>query len=137
MELKPLVIARFGHALGAVAFAAGASNLWGRGSSLGSIAAVVVISTCCVALVRAMLMKVVLNDDRIIIRGLLWSRHIPRAEVTSVSDFPAVRWTDQYGKSHWSPVLWMMTGSRTLGFINNYNRAELKKLRKWVKPKRR
>lgn len=139
MELKPLLIARFGHAIFGVAIAAGSTNFWtagagelsyllgGLGFTLGTIVAV-----------RSFLMKVVLRDGVVEIRGWMWSRRIPRSAVVSVSEFPAVRWTDNTsGRARWSPVVWMMTGSRTLGFINRYNRAELKKLRKWVKPKRR
>ena len=136
MELRPLVIARFGHSLGAIAFGAGASNLWVDGNALSSTAAVAGMSACFVTFVRSGFMKVVLEDDSVLIRGLLWSRRIPRAAITGVSNLPAVRWRDQAGRGHWSPILWMMTGGRTLEFINRHNREQLKRLRKWVNRKR-
>jgi hypothetical protein len=54
-----------------------------------------------------------------------------------VTNFPMIRWRDETGRVHRSPVVWMMTGGRQLEFINRHNREQLKRLRKWVKPKRR
>jgi len=137
VTLRPLVIARCGHALFGGAVAAGSTNLWDEGSGrfaafLGAIGFTLGI----VVVVRSFLMRVVVADGVVDIQGWMWSRRIPRAVVTGVSEFPAVRWTDASGRKRWSPVVWMMRGGRALPFIERYNQEQVEKLRKLVKPKR-
>ena len=48
-------------------------------------------------------MGVVLEDDHIVVRGLLYSRRIPIPSVTSVTYFPAVKWKSASGQHRaWS-----------------------------------
>lgn len=53
-------------------------------------------------------MGVALDDDHIVVRGLLNSRSIPIPLVTSITNFPAVKWKSKSGRSRWTHISALM-----------------------------
>ena len=83
--------------------------------------------------VRGAFMGVVLDDDHIVVRGLLYSRRIPMASITSVTYFPAVRWTSPSGRSRWTPISALMAAPRNTDASVNEMLASADDLRFWVR----
>jgi hypothetical protein len=83
--------------------------------------------------VRGAVMGVVLEDDHIVVRGLLYSRRIPISSITSVTYLPAVKWKSASGRSHWTPVSALMAAPRNTDASVNKMLASADDLRFWVR----
>jgi hypothetical protein len=55
--------------------------------------------------VRAYRQGVWCDGNQITVRGLLWTRQIPKAWITNVTDFPAIRWRSPGTALRWTPVI--------------------------------
>ena len=82
---------------------------------------------------RGVVMGVVLEDDHIVVRGLLYSRRIPIPSVTAVTYFPAVKWKSASGRSRWTPVSALMAAPRNTDASVNEMLASADDLRFWIR----
>jgi hypothetical protein len=76
---------------------------------------------------RASHMFVDVQGRTLTVHGWLRPLSIPVDRVTGVTTFPAVVWTDERGRTRWSP-LWMLATDRQLGPIQRHNHAGLERL---------
>jgi len=76
---------------------------------------------------RASHMFVEVHDRMLTVHGWLRPLLIPVDRVTGVTTFPAVVWTDERGRSRWSP-LWMLATDRQFGPVQRHNLAGLERL---------
>jgi hypothetical protein len=93
---------RIAHAALAVGTVVFAWWLHGQPDALPTLVIVIGAVALIYVFVRGAVMGVVMGDDHIVVRGLLYSRRIPIPSITSVTYFPAVRWTSASGRSRWT-----------------------------------
>ncbi|MFI5710618.1 PH domain-containing protein [Kribbella sp. NPDC051620] len=133
MELKPLLITRISSAL-----------IWPVLAGVlvvalyGDVHLSVVIGVGLVSLAVAAYiglfgwrLGVVADDDGIEVHGLFRNRRIARDEVTSITDFPAVRWKSEDGKSHWTPIFAFTNIHRVMPLVDRHNEAAIALLQHW------
>ncbi|MGW8767823.1 hypothetical protein ACWGN5_35665 [Streptomyces sp. NPDC055815] len=70
--------------------------------------------------------------ERLVVRGYVWTRVIPRAAVTGVTDLPAVRWTSPGGRRRWTPVTVFTTLSGETAGVRARKRSNTARLRRWA-----
>jgi hypothetical protein len=133
-EVRPLVISRVLNALAWVAVAGLGIDGWlgiglGRAGEVAGVAGCLVVGVCLA--VRAYRAGVVLEPEAILVRGFFRSRRIPRAQVTEITEFPAVRWKRADGRARWSPIFVFLDELRTLPFIRRHNEASIQRLQAW------
>ena len=130
--LKPFLISRIAMAaMGLIALSFGSTWIGDWPPAVGVPVGGVVAVVGAVAMVRGLLYRVTLEADRMRIHGYLWSRTIPKQSIVSVTRFPAVRWHDDAGSKHWSPLIGFMRGRSAPG-VEDHNRGEEAELRKWL-----
>ncbi|MGW8359970.1 hypothetical protein ACWGK1_05270 [Streptomyces wedmorensis] len=112
--------------LGCVAYGAGAGTGWERA------AAVAVLLGCAALALRGYRAGVRCEAERLVVRGYLWTRVIPRAAVTGVTDLPAVRWTSPGGRRRWTPVTAFAAASGEIGATRARKREGTARLRRWA-----
>ncbi|MEU2236038.1 hypothetical protein [Streptomyces vietnamensis] len=95
-------------------------------------AAVVAVLVCAVLAVRGFRAGVRCEGERLVVRGYAWTRVIPRAAVTEVTDFPAVRWTSPGGRRRWTPVVAFAEVSGELDGARACKRSNTARLRRWA-----
>ncbi len=83
--------------------------------------------------IRGFRIGVICKNSDVTIRGLLWTRTIPRASITEITDFPAVRWLTPDGRKRWTPIYVFRSNSRQLAKTMAMNECNIIKLRRWVK----
>jgi hypothetical protein len=117
----------FVSAPGAVAY--GAERLdplsWG--------VAAVVLALSATLTVRGYRIGVRCEADRLVVRGLLWTRAIPRQRIRAVTDFPAVRWNTAAGRGRWTPVTAFMSGAGELASLRHAKAQCVARLRRWAR----
>ncbi len=74
-----------------------------------------------VIIVRSFRLGVVIRGDHVVNSGLLWSRRIRTAQVTSISGFPALKWTSESGSRRWTPMVGFMRHSPIRRAVADYN----------------
>lgn len=134
MELKPLLITRISSALvwpvlaGLLVVA-----LSGNGVHLGVVIAVGLVSLAVAAYVGLFgwRLGVVADAEGIEVHGLFRNRRIARDEVTSITDFPAVRWKSEDGKTHWTPIFAFTNIHRVMPLVDRHNEAAIAILQQW------
>ncbi|MGW2721245.1 hypothetical protein [Streptomyces sp. NPDC001492] len=114
-------------AAGAVVFGAGSAHAssW---SAAGAVLALSVMLT-----VRGYRIGVRCEADRLLVRGLLWTRVIPRQRIRAVTDFPAVRRQTATGRSRWTPVTAFMGSAGEPASLREAKAKWLARLRRWVR----
>ncbi|MER6423876.1 hypothetical protein [Streptomyces sp. NPDC001137] len=114
-------------AAGAVVFGAGSADAlsW---SAAGAVLALSVMLT-----VRGYRIGVRCEADRLVVRGLLWTRVIPRQWIRAVTDFPAVRWQTAAGRSRWTPVTAFMSSTGEPASLREAKAKCLAQLRRWAR----
>ncbi|WP_369143896.1 hypothetical protein [Streptomyces sp. R44] len=113
-------------ALGCVQYGVEAGTGWQRA------AAMVALLGCGTLAVRGYRAGVRCEAERLVVRGYVWTRVIPRAAVTGVTDFPAVRWTSPRGRSRWTPVAVFSTLSGETAGVRARKRSNTARLRRWA-----
>jgi hypothetical protein len=134
VELKPLLITRISSALvWPVLAGVLVVVLYGNDVPLG-----VVIAAGLVALAVAgylglfgWRLGVVCDDEGIEVHGLFRNRRIARDEVTSITDFPAVRWKSTDGDTHWTPIFAFTNIHRVMPLVDRHNEAAIAILQQW------
>ena len=84
---------------------------------------------------RSARVAVVLGPDRVLVRGALWDRSIPRGAVRSVHDlasFPTIHWTAPAGRHRVTPVQAMNHGSNVLRVFRDHAREGVDMLQRWA-----
>ncbi|MFF7436509.1 hypothetical protein [Streptomyces sp. NPDC008122] len=99
---------------------------WGRASAVAAALA------CGVLAVRGFRAGVRCEARRLVVRGFVWTRVIPRAAVTGVTGFPAVRWTAPGGRRRWAPVTAFVEVSEETGGTRSRKRSSTVSLRRWA-----
>ncbi|ROQ31935.1 hypothetical protein EDD98_0901 [Streptomyces sp. PanSC19] len=112
--------------LGCLAYGAEAGPLWAR------VVAAVAVPGCAVLAVRGYRAGVRCEGERLVVRGFLWTRVVPRASVGEVTDFPAVRWTTPDGRNRWTPVTAFATVSGETGGARSRKLGHTARLRRWA-----
>jgi hypothetical protein len=64
------------------------------------VAASVLLWWACVCAARQ---GVLVSASSVVVRGWLWSRHIPREAILGVTDWPAIRWSSNR-RDRWTPL---------------------------------
>ena len=82
--------------------------------------------------VRGALMRVACGSDRIRVRGLLYSRSIPIAQITSVTRFPALLWRSGAGRRRWTPMSALITGPSNPSSYRNASDDAVQWITLWV-----
>ena len=117
-------------ALGTVVAAVFAYNMADPPPTFG----IVVVSACLVyVFTRGAFMGVVLSDDDVVVRGLIYSRKIPIRAVTSVTSYPAVRWASNSGRARWTPISALMAAPRNPEAMVNQMSSSLYDVRLWIR----
>ena len=134
MEILPPTPARVActapgalSAAGAVAFGAV------RADAPSWCAAALVLVLGSALCVRGYRMGVRCEADRLVVRGLLWTRVIPRRRIRAVTDFPAVRWETAAGRGRWTPVTAFMSGSGEFASLTEAKARCVARLRRWAR----
>jgi hypothetical protein len=78
--------------------------------------------------VRGSRMAVVVDPESVIVRGLLWSRHIRRDAVVEVTRLAGLRWRDGQGRRRWTPLVIFLESSGSIETSRRYNQARLREL---------
>jgi hypothetical protein len=134
VEILPPTTARVACAVPWVVPAAGAVA-YGAASrdALSWCASGAVLALCCVLTVRGYRLGVRCEADRLVVRGLLWTRAIPRQDIRTVTDFPAVRWETASGRGRWTPVTAFISGTGELTSLREAKARCVVRLRHWVR----
>ncbi|GGY12417.1 hypothetical protein ACFY8X_08055 [Streptomyces tanashiensis] len=132
-ELAPTRANRVANALPGLAPGLGllvyAAEAGAPGERAAAVAAVLV---CAVLAVRGYRAGVRCEAERLVVRGYVWTRVIPRAAVTGVTGLPAVRWTSAGGRRRWTPVTAFATVSGETGGVRSRKRHSAARLRRWA-----
>ncbi|MDX2678065.1 hypothetical protein [Streptomyces soliscabiei] len=114
-------------AVGAVAYGAECPDAlsWG--------AAAVVLALGGTLTVRGYRIGVSCEADRLVVRGPLWTRAIPRQRIRAVTDFPAVRWETAAGRGRWTPVTAFVSGADELASLSDAKAQCVARLRRWAR----
>ncbi|SED51707.1 hypothetical protein [Streptomyces sp. TLI_105] len=112
--------------LGSLAYGAEAGTGWERA------AVVVAVLGCGILAVRGFRAGVRCEAERLVVRGFVRTRVIPRAAVTGVTDFPSVRWTSPRGRPRWTPVTVFAEVSGETGGARSRKRGNTARLRRWA-----
>ncbi|MER5205319.1 hypothetical protein [Streptomyces sp. NPDC002825] len=112
--------------VGSLVYGAGAGT---AGEWAVALAAVLACATLAVRGYRA---GVRCETERLVVRGFLWTRVIPRTAVTGVSGLPAVRWTTAGGRRRWTPVWAFAVVSEETGGTRSRKRSNTARLRRWA-----
>jgi hypothetical protein len=134
VDVRPLVISRVLNALAWVVVAGLGVDGWlgiglGRAGEVTGVACLAVVGMYLAG--RAYRAGVVLEPEAILVRGFIRTRRIPRAQVTEITEYPAVRWKRADGKARWSPIFVFFDELRTLPFIRRHNEASIQRLQAW------
>ncbi|QNE20121.1 hypothetical protein F1D05_22150 [Kribbella qitaiheensis] len=74
----------------------------------------------------------VLEPETLVVRGFFRTRRIPKASITGITEFPAVRWKRADGKARWSPIIaFCEEGQRVPSFVRRHNEMSIQRLREW------
>lgn len=84
-------------------------------------------------IVRSIRASVECTDERLVIRGWIWSRSIPRADVTSVSSRRFIHWNSPSGSNRLTPLplFWDFPTSWTS--MDIYNEEAITCVNRWLK----
>jgi hypothetical protein len=78
--------------------------------------------------VRGYRLRVDSRDDVVVVHGLLRSRRIPRAALTAVTSFPALRWRDGRGRTRWTPVIAFADFNGSIAVVEQHNQKCIDRL---------
>ncbi|MFB7515883.1 hypothetical protein [Streptomyces sp. NPDC056144] len=134
-NLTPRPLHRVGNAgLGiapAIATLVSLPEAWAEGWRV-TAALLAVLAACGVLAVRGYRLRVRYEAHRLVVRGYLRTRTIPRESVTSVTDFPAVRWTTPSGRRRWTPIMAFAVSESGPESMRAHNLRNTARLRRWA-----
>lgn len=134
MDILPPTTARVACAAPWALVAAG-SVVFGASSTdvLSRCGAGAVLALGAILAVRGYRLGVRCEADRLVVRGLLRTRVIPRRRIRAVTGFPAVRWVTGAGRVRWTPVTAFMSGGGELASVRAAKAQCLARLRRWAR----
>lgn len=133
MELSPSALNRLANSgLGAALAVVGIAYAAQASTGIERLAACFAVIGSAVLAVRGYRLGVTCDHSRMVVRGLVRTRVIARERITEITDFPAVRWTTQAGRTHWTPITALMTSSREISATRLHKERAVKKLRRWA-----
>lgn len=80
-------------------------------------------------MVRGYRMGVTVTAEKVVVRGLLRSRTVPRDRVVGLTRLPALRWRSASGRLRWTPITAFIDSSQALPFVQQRNDASVRRLR--------
>jgi hypothetical protein len=98
---------------------------------------VLVMAAGAVLAVRGWRVGVLYEPGAVAVRGFLRSRTIPRTDVIELTGFPALRWRTPGRLPGWTPIVAFMGSPGVLPRIQRHNDEQLRRLERWLKPRRR
>lgn len=128
LELRPLLISRLFNAVPGVLLVGLAARLAFYMGPYAYLLAVIVASAGGVGAFRGYRMGVTVKADTVIVRGLTWSRTIPRRSLIGLTTFPALRWRSESGRTRWTPMTAFPMSGRVDGWAGSHNAACLDRL---------
>lgn len=131
-ELVPTVANRVANALLGALLAAGCAAYAAEADGARVWAAVGLGAGGVVLAVRGYRAGVRCEAERLVVRGFLRTRVVPRAAVTGVTGLPAVRWVSARGRSRWTPVTAFAVVSGETGAARARKRQSTTRLRRWA-----
>ena len=82
--------------------------------------------------VRMWRYSIVLEVDRMEVRGIFWSRTILRDAISSIGTFAWVRWTDPQGRIRRTPLTMFWTSGRSLPVFERALADGFNRVRAWA-----
>jgi hypothetical protein len=135
VELSPLPAARVGHAFLGLTTAVAGVGVWldrlGP-KPLSPAVAVLLVGLGAVIAVRSLRMGVDCRNGVVEVRGLFFTRRVPRVRIDHVTGFPALRWRDDAGRCRWTPIVFLIDSPGTLSHVRRHNTEDLDRLRTWI-----
>jgi hypothetical protein len=129
MILRPLRITRAANVAPGIAVIAVGVVRGALASHAGVRAAVVAVVVVGAWLaVRGYRIAVVVDSRSVTVRGLLWSRRVPRDAVLEVTRLAGLRWRDGRGRRRWTPLVMFMESSGRLKTSRRVNQTSLREL---------
>jgi hypothetical protein len=100
----------------------------------GLVVALPVILICALITVRSIFLAgAICTEDELIVRGMLWSRRIPRTAIEEITEsWAVVVWRGMRVGKRFTPMTAFFTGNSAQWF-EDYNHAAIKTVREWVK----
>ncbi len=83
--------------------------------------------------VRAFRGGIRLNDETIVIRGLFWSRTVPRHRATGVSRLRFLLWTSRSGRQRRSPLAMFWEYPRMTEGMSALNESVVADVQRWIR----
>jgi hypothetical protein len=122
--LRPLLMTRLANTVPGIVLAALgwplaevlAASMW-----LAGLPAVVAAGV--VVAVRGYRMSVVITNEHVIVRGLLRSRTIRRADVVALTALPCLRWRRPSGRYAYTPLIMFMEAGPMLPAVQAHNQV--------------
>ncbi|CAM5471966.1 hypothetical protein [Streptomyces aurantiogriseus] len=136
MELSPSALNRLANSsLGATPAVVGIAYAAQASTGIERLAACFAVSGFAILAVRGYRLGVTCEHSRMVVRGLVRTRVIARERITEITDFPAVRWTTQAGKTQWTPITALVTSSGEMSATRLHKERAIGKLRRWARGK--
>ena len=135
MELHPLRATRVANAVpGLMLAVAGVGLLSDDGLTLLARAALALATLVLglVLVVRGYRLGVNCSANVLTVHGYCRTRAIPRPQITSISDFPAVIWRTQDDRNRWTPIIAFAIPGRALRTYKEHAEQCTELLRRWV-----
>ncbi|MFE9693466.1 hypothetical protein [Micromonospora sp. NPDC005806] len=77
-----------------------------------------------------------IGREGITVRGLLWSRTVPRSDVEGMTSYPALKWRSHSGRHIYTPLTAFMDVPGLLPAIRVHNDACLNRLSRTLRRRR-
>ncbi|MEU4295577.1 hypothetical protein AB0E63_45795 [Kribbella sp. NPDC026596] len=133
MELRPLMVTRLANMVpGVVAVGFGIEWWFGASGVLHQVGAAVLAGVGVAMSVRGFRLGVSCDSATMTVRGLFWSRRIPRSSIRAITYFPAVRWSSRSGRIVWTPIIAFAEPGRVIPQVARRNEEATDELRQWV-----
>jgi hypothetical protein len=133
MELSPSALNRLANSgLGVAMAVVGIVYAAQASTGIEQLAACFAVIGFAVLAVRGYRLGVTCDHSRMVVRGLMRTRVIARERIIEITDFPAVRWTPQAGRTRWTPITALMTSSREMSATRLHKERAIRQLRRWV-----
>ncbi|GAA3794344.1 hypothetical protein ACFS5L_37450 [Streptomyces phyllanthi] len=134
MELSPSLWNRVANSgLGVVPGVVSVLYWAQAGDGLRRLAAGVAVVGCAVLAVRGCRLGASCAGGKLTVRGYLRTRVIPRASITEITDFPAVRWTTGTGCTRWTPITAFATAAGETAGSRGSKERSIASIRRWAR----
>ncbi|MCX5302765.1 hypothetical protein OG304_04770 [Streptomyces sp. NBC_00160] len=134
MELTPPAVSRVANSsLGMLGVLGSTTYGLEAGGVSGRVGAGLAVLGFAWLAVRGYQLGVSCASGQVTVRGFFRTRVILREAITEVTAFPALRWTSAGGRRHWTPMSALMIADGEWAGISRSKRADIARLRRWVR----